>query len=227
MKTVRELRTPFFFLALLVVVAAYGLEIGSNWFLPGSGSSTQDVQSQLGIPSLWLLDSSLLWVLVEIALQLFLNKNLVGRVQGVISLILSIVVIIFGIKTLIVAFVELLVMVALLSSFFGWLVYIPLFAFFDTGAAATVLGTLTLFKLVAVVLLVLAQQRFLENKGLVLLIALSLICDLLLSFLHGLPPGFLVSVTDAIGAIVISIIAIVYAIFQLIWAIIAIVRAIV
>jgi hypothetical protein len=221
-KAARDLRTPFFIVAVMFVAAAFLLEIGSSWALSPAAQSTS---SQLGIPSLWLLDISLLWALGLSLLSLIVDKNLVARTQGIATLILSIIIVILGFKLFLTALIELLIMIALLSSFFGWLVYFALFAFFNTGAAATVLSLLTLFKLVAVVLLVLAQQSFLANKGLVLLFVLSLVCDLVLSFLHGFPPGVLVSVTDAIGAIVICIVAIVYAIFQAIWAIVAIVRA--
>lgn len=228
MNVARGLRTPFFILALMVLVAVLALETGSGWLLTASQSqASSTVQSQLGIPSLWLFDIFFLWNLIEWALQLAPAKNLVSRLQGVVSLILAIVVIFVGLKTLLIAFIELLIMIALLSSFFGWLVYLPLWGTFNTGSAATVLSAITLFKLVVAVLLVLAQQDFLKNKGLMLLLGISLVCDLLLSFLQGLPPGILVSVTDAVGAIIICIIAIVYAIFQLIWAIVAIVRALV
>lgn len=225
----RTLRTPFFILAVAALCAAIALEVGSNWLLlthQQSGASSA-VQSQLGIPSLWLLDASLLWTLVLMCFSLVLNKNLVARTQGIISLIISIVIVLFGIKVLFTSLTLLLVMVGLISSFFGFIVYMALFGFFDTSSAAVVLSAVTFFKLVCAVLLVLAQQGFLNLRGLIFLFALSLLCDLLLSFLQGLPPGFLVSVTDAIGAIIISIIAIIYAIFQAIWAIVAIVRAVV
>ena len=87
------------------------------------------------------------------------------------------------------------------------------------------LATITFFKLACAVLLVIAQQGYLKSTRFIILLLFSLVLDLLLSFLQGLPPGVLVSVTDAIGAIVISIVAIVYALVQAIFAIVAIVRA--
>jgi hypothetical protein len=224
----RTLRWPFFILALMALLAAFALEIGSNWFLvtPQQAGASSNVQSQLGIPSLALFDTLFLWTLILMALNITLDRALVGKIQGVLTLIVSIVVIFAGIKTLITAFVLLLVMIALLSSFFGWIVYLALFGFFDTGSAATVLGAITFFKLACVVLLVLAQQGFLTTTRFIVLVAISLVCDLLLVFLQGLPPGVLVSVTDAIGAIIVSIVAIIYAIVQLVFAVVAIVRAI-
>jgi hypothetical protein len=221
------MRTPFFILALMLLLAAFALEIGSNWILltPSQSGASSNVQSQLGIPSLALFDASFVWTLVLMLLGIVLDRALVGRIQGVLTLVISIVIIILGIKTLLTSFILFLIMFALLSSFFGWIVYIALWGSFDTADAATVLATITFFKLACAVLLVIAQQDYLKSTRFIILLLLSLLLDLLLSFLQGLPPGVLVSVTDAIGAIVISIVAIIYALVQAIFAIVAIVRA--
>ena len=67
--------------------------------------------------------------------------------------------------------------------------------------------------------LVLANQRYLQNLGLDLLIVTSLIATIIIGFLHSFVPGLLVSITDAIGAIVVAIIAIIWAIILLIGSI--------
>lgn len=225
--TSRDLRVPFFLLAIFVMVVIFALETGAHWLLPSATTNaSQTSQSQLGVPSLWLLDIALLWNLVLMGIQLLPDKPLVARVQGIVSLVLSLVVIFAGLKTLLESFIALTIMMALVASPFGWFIYVPLFAFFDTRAASLVLSALTLFKLVVVVLLIVAQQGFLKVKGLVVLVALSLLCDLLLAFLIAFPPGVFASITDAIGAIIVSIVAIVYAVFQAFWAIYAIVLAI-
>jgi len=72
---------------------------------------------------------------------------------------------------------------------------------------------------------VLAQPRFLQNKGLVALILTSLLGNVVAVFLHGLVPGILVSITDDIAAIVFAVVAIIWAIILLIGSIPAIVRA--
>lgn len=225
MSITRDLIKPLYVFAAIAILICVGLEAGASWLPQPSGSALG--QGQLGIAALWLLDISLLWTLILGALAFIVDRNLLGKVQGIVTLVLSIVIILWGLKTLIVDFVLLLIMVALLSSFFGWLVYVPLFAFFATGQAAQFLGILTLLKLVALVLLVVAQRRFARQFGILLLFGLSLLLDLVLSFLHALPPSVLVSVTDDIGAIVICIVAIIYAVIQLIWAIVAILRAVV
>ena len=81
------------------------------------------------------------------------------------------------------------------------------------------------FKIGFVVLLVMAHQRFLENKGLVLIILTSFLATIILSFFHGIVPRFLVSITDDIGALIISILAAIWALYYLIGAIPAIIKA--
>ena len=57
-------------------------------------------------------------------------------------------------------------------------------------------------------------------------LALSLLGNVIITFLHGFPPGFLVSITDVIGAIIVAILAVIWAIFLLIGAIPAILASI-
>jgi hypothetical protein len=81
-------------------------------------------------------------------------------------------------------------------------------------------------KIATGILLVFAQQRFLQNKGLVLLLLTCLVCGLILSFLHALVPTILVSITDDIAAIVFAIIAIIWALVLLIGSIPSVIKAI-
>jgi hypothetical protein len=97
-------------------------------------------------------------------------------------------------------------------------------AFAKTPAAVT-LSLIMSLKLGFAVFLVLAHQRFLENKGLVLIILTSFLANIILSFLHGIVPRFLVSITDDIGAIIIALLAAIWALFYLIGSIPAIIKA--
>jgi len=78
-----------------------------------------------------------------------------------------------------------------------------------------------------VVFLVISHQGFLTNKGLVVNILNSVLLTLMLSCLHGFPASFLVSITDDIGAIIISMFAGVWALTFLISSIPAVKKAIV
>jgi hypothetical protein len=169
----------------------------------------------------------LAYTLVLTTLPLIIPDRAQGKVQGIVTLVGSIVLLIVAFIFTLLALAALLLMVTLLLSVpFGTAVYFAVFGDFETGRAAVILTLLMILKLVCVVLLILAQQRFLQNKGLVLLVLTSLVATIIVSFLHGLVPGSLVSITDALAAIVVGIAAIVWAIVLLIGSIPAILRAI-
>ncbi|MFE9689302.1 hypothetical protein [Micromonospora sp. NPDC005806] len=240
-----ELRKPFLLLALLAVALVVGLELGAALLTGGgdAGGALRDSAGRLGVelgdvggvsePSgrgtgyLALIDVVALWTTGLFSLSLVVPDRIQGRVQGVATLIFSIVLLIVSIVLLIVAFVELTIMVSLfLAAPFGTLAYLAVWGFFPVGEAAGLLGLVLLLKLVWGGLLLLAQPRFLQNKGLVLLALTTLLCTVVLEFLHRLVPGILVSITDDIGALVFAVVAIVWALVLLIGSIPAIVKAI-
>jgi hypothetical protein len=77
-----------------------------------------------------------------------------------------------------------------------------------------------LLKLVSAALAFLGNPHILKSKSLILLFLTSLLLTFVLAYLHGLPPGFLVSITDAIGAIVAYILALIWAIAYLVGGVI-------
>jgi hypothetical protein len=143
-----------------------------------------------------------------------------------VTLIVSIVVILLAIVLIIIALLLLILMLALLfSAPFGTIVYFAVYGFFDRGGAATTLGFLMLLKLAFAVCLVIAHQRFLQNRGLVLIVLTSLVAGIIVSFLHGFVPRPLVSITDAIAAIIVGIIAVIWAIVLLIGSLVSIFKS--
>jgi hypothetical protein len=181
----------------------------------------------LGIPYMAVLDSIVLFTIGLVASSLVIGDRVQGRVQGCATLILSIIVILATIALIIAAIVLLLLMIALLlATPFGTIAYLAIYGFFNRGGASAVLAVLMLLKLGFAVCLVVAQQRFLQNRGLVLLVLSSLVANIVLSFLHGLVPQFLVSITDAIGAIIVAACGCVWWILALIFALPAILKTI-
>jgi hypothetical protein len=202
--------------------------------LSGAGASetTQSIARDrgkppgLGIPYLALIDGVLVFTIGLMALALFVPGRVGGRVQGVATLVFSIVLILASLLLTILALVQLILMVTLLFAVpFGTIAYLAGWGFFATGAAKVVLALIMLLKLGFVVCLVLAQPRFLQNKGLVLLVLTSLVATIIVSFLQALVPSILVSITDALAAVIVGIIAIIWCIVLLIGSIPAIVRA--
>jgi hypothetical protein len=107
----------------------------------------------------------------------------------------------------------------LLAVPFGTIAYFATYADFEIAEARATLGVLMLLKVCVVILLVLAQQRFITVKGLVLLLLTSFLANIVVSFLHGLVPLFLVSILDAIAAIVVGVLAAIWALIKLIGSI--------
>jgi hypothetical protein len=180
----------------------------------------------LGIPALKFVDGILLFTLLLMGAGFLLPASILGRVQGVITLVFAILLVLAAIVTILAALAKLLLMVALLLSIpFGTLVYLILYGSFPKGATLVMLSLLFSLKLLFCAVLVLAHQRYLENKGLVLLILTTLVVNLVFSFLFGLLPGILASIVDAVAAIIAGIVAVIWAIILIIGAIVAIILA--
>jgi hypothetical protein len=217
-------RAPFFWLAMFALVLAMLVELASTSLLP-SGSVQSAVNAGTpgwGIRYLAIIDFLLLYGAGVIGLGLILPRGVVGRVQGIVALVLSF----FGcLGTIMLAFLALtmliLMVTLLLAVPFGTIAYVAAWGNFPTGTAETTLALLLFLKLAFAVLLVLAEQRFLKNKGLVILTALSLGATWLVAFLIGFPPGLLAAITDVLGALVIAIVGIIWLFLLLIGSLLA------
>jgi hypothetical protein len=229
-----ELRKPFFIAALALFLCVILVEVGSAMWLDFGTKETAKLASALnadtpgyGILYLSFLDSLVFYVVLLIGLALLIPERIQGRIQGCVTLVVTF----FGCLGIIVAiFTALLVLIImvslLLAPIFGTIAYLAIYGDFDRSGAAVTLSLIMALKFAAAICLVLAQQRFLQNKGLVLLILTSFLGNLIISFLHNFVPIILVSITDAAGGIVVAILAVIWAIFFMIFAIISIVKAI-
>jgi hypothetical protein len=182
-------------------------------------------QPGIGIPYLALVDGVVLFTVGLIGLSLVMKQSTEARVQGCLTLIFGILLLLLGVILLIVAITFLFYLLGLLGSVFGIVVYIALYAFFNKGGALATLGLLMALKLGFGGSMLAAQQGFIKNKGLVLLVLTSLVANLIVAFLIGLVPLFLDSITDAIGGIVVAIIALIWTIILLIGGIVGVLKA--
>jgi len=216
------LRKPLFLTAVVLILIVLLIELGSAIVASLSAGA-----HGMGIPYLALLDGLLVFTVILMACSLLIPERAQGRIQGVATLIVSLIVIIVGIAKIFTAIGKLLLMLGLLlAPIFGTIAYLIIFAGFPRGEAAASLSLLMTLKLFFAGFLVFAHQRFLQNKGLVLIVLTSLIATVIIGFLHGFVPGFLVSITDAVAAIIVAIIAIIWAIVFLVGSIISMVKAI-
>ena len=157
----------------------------------------------LGLSALATFDLMVLLTTALIAAPLVLGNALVGRTQGVVTLVAAVLILMTGLALL---FLAIAALTAMFASLVFPIVYLGWFGGFPKADAQVFLGLAMLCKIGFAICLILAQQRFLENIGLVLIIAMSMGLTLLVSFLHGFPTVF-VSITDAVAAIIILILA--------------------
>ncbi|MEJ2170558.1 MAG: hypothetical protein P8X90_34115 [Desulfobacterales bacterium] len=225
-----SLRKPLFMVAVILMVLAVLVELGSAFYIEADGPNAgafQDIATPgFGIPYLAILDGLVLFTIAIITSPLFIPPRIVGRVQGIVSFIVSLLMLIGAIIMIMTAIALLVLMISLFMAVpFGTVIYMAKFATFDTGQAAITLGAIMSLKLAFAGFLIFSHQRFLQNKGLMLVILTSFIATIIVSFLHGLVPRFLVSISDDIGAIVVAVLAAIWAIFYLIGSIPAIIKA--
>jgi hypothetical protein len=216
-----ELRKIPLIIALALIIVCVLIELSSAAFLRIGDSPG------LGIPYLALVDGILAYSLALMVLSLVISMHLQAKLQGIVSVILMFFLALACITLIFVALAKLLLMVGLFFAIpFGTLAYLASpFAHFPRAGAAVILSLLMLLKIIATILLPIAHQRYLKDVGLILMVLTSLVATIIVSFLHGLVPGVLVSITDALAAIIVGIIALIWAIVVLIGSIIAFVFA--
>jgi hypothetical protein len=225
-----ELRKPFFIVALVLIFLVVVIEGCSALFLDLGTSGIASLGAQTpgyGINYLAFLDGFVFYITLLIGLAMIIPERLQGRVQGCATAIVSFLGCLGAIFAIITCLIMLIVMVTLLlAPIFGTIAYLAIYGHFDRSGAEVTLSLIMALKLAFVICLVLAHQRFLQNKGLVLIVLTSLLANLIISFLHNFLPLPLVSITDAIGAIVVGILAVIWAIILLIFSIISIIKAV-
>ena len=219
-----KLRIPFFIMAFVCLIIAFAVEIGSQFYL---GTKQVGMPSPgLGIGYLALLDWLLMFTLLLMASSLIIPDRIHGRIQGIITFIVALLSLLGAIVAIFKAFTLLMIMVSLLTAVpFGTAIYFGAYANFDVAAAAITLSFIMTFKIAFVIFLVLAHQRFLQNKGLVFLILTSFLVTILLGFLHGMVPRFLAYITDDIAGLITAVLSAIWALFFLFGSLPAIFKA--
>jgi hypothetical protein len=220
-----EVRKIPLIIALVLIIICVLIEISAVGFLRGNGP--QGDPPGLGIPYLALVDGILGFTLALLVLALVLPQHLQAKLQGIVSVILSFFLALGSIVLIFIALGKLFLMIALFFAVpFGTAAYFAAgWGTFPRGAAAAILALLMLLKIGTSICLPIAHQRFLAAKGLILLILTSFLATIIVAFLHGLVPLPVVSITDALAAIIVGILALIWAIVMLVGSIVAVVQA--
>lgn len=217
-----RLRLPFllaaaFFLLLAILLEVAAADALARWSAGTVGTATPGI----AIGYLAIFDGLLLYNVFWMTLGHFV-PSVSGRAQGLVTLVLAILALLGVVVMAFAAFTLLMLMVALLLAVpFGTAAYLAEWGDFAVNAAAATLGMVMLLKLLFCLFLVLAQQRFLQFKGLVVLAAVSLGLTWVVGFVHAFLPGFLVSIGDAAAALVIAIVGAVWILLLVLGSVIA------
>ncbi len=226
-----EMRKPFFVVALVLILLAVLGELGSmalvTQHVEGAAASLNMPLTGKAVPALALLDGLILFATVVVGIALLIPDRVQSKFQGIVTLIFAILLLLVIIVVFLKDFVQLVLMVSLLlAPIFGTLAYFAIWSHFGTGTALAALSFSLALKIGFAIFLVLAQQRFLQNKGLVLIICTSLLANLIVAFLFGFVPGFVASIADVVGALVICVFAGVWAVVYVIGGVVSVVKAI-
>ncbi len=201
------IRLPFFAFATLTIVLVIAFELSTMAFLR-SAANIEGSTPGIGGPYLALIDGIILYALALMWISMGPAKAVTARLQSIVSLILTFFGALGALLLIFIAFGIIILMIGLLLAVpFGTIAYFAAYADFPKSEAVSALTLILTLKLVFLVLLFLAHQGFMKNMGLMILIGLSLLATWLTSFLIALPPGFLASITDAVGALITAIIA--------------------
>jgi hypothetical protein len=180
----------------------------------------------VAIRSMAFVDGILLLTVTGMVLTLFVSARVQGKIWPIVLIVAGLLLLIGSFLAIIVLIVLLLLMVSMLLAVpFGTIAYLAIYGSFDRGGASAVLTALLVLKLGFGVLLIMARPRFITEKGLLLLFLTSLVLLPITSFLHGIVPIILVSITDNIAGIVACILGLIWAIVTLVFGIIGAVKA--
>jgi hypothetical protein len=202
------------YLSWILIAIIVGLEAGSLFFfkLKFDGDLSEP---SLGIMNLILVDGILLYSWSTIRIGTFLPEKFFTPAIKICNFIFFIAMLTLSFLMILKAVSLLMLMISLLlAAPFGTIAYMFKYAGFQTKPAMAILGMLFALKLSFTASLVVGEKRLFEDyRTFLLLLLFSFISHFLINFLHAIVPGFLVSITDAIGAVVVAVIAIIWLLY--------------
>ena len=178
-----------------------------------------------GVPYLVVLDTIFAFTLASMASGLIIPQSVQAQGQGYVTCLVALATLFGGIVMIFTALAALITMIALLLAIpFGTIIYLIVYGSFDTSTANAILAFVMGLKILSIICILLAHQGFIQRIGLLLLVLSSLVVNIIVTFLLGFPPGFLVSIADAIAGIVVALCGVIWSIPLLIAAIIAMIK---
>ena len=229
-----NIRRSITFISWALIAVIVSIEIGSSlgllsyvvgifeslgWLKEGSSSAKSP---GIGIAALAFIDGILLYSWSTIKAGSVIPEKILTPSMKIANICFFFLMLMAAITSIFVAIALITVMVSLLLAIpFGTIVYMIKFGSFATGAATSTLAILMSLKILFAITLVVGEKRlFHDYRIFLLLLVTSFVANIIIGFVHGIVPGFLVSITDAIGAIIVAIIAVIWLIFMFLGSII-------
>ena len=179
------------------------------------------------IPAMAVLDGLVLFTVLLMGAPMFISESIFAKVQGIATLVVSLLALTGSITGILLTLSLVLLMVALFTAFpFGTIIYLIIYGFFDRTWSNVTLTFLVLLKVSFAACLILAHPRFIQNKGLVLIVLTSLAANIIISFSHAIVPVPLVSITDGIATIIVFVLVALWAVFFLVGSVVAVMKAV-
>lgn len=180
------------------------------------------------VPAIALLDGVVLFTVALMAVALVVPERIHVKYQGVVTLLFSLAILAGAMIGIILTTISMFVMIALLLSFpFGTIFYLIKWGTFPTGQVTALLGIISLLRIGFGIFMILAHQRFIQNKGLILMTLTAMLGGIIVTFCYSIVPSVLASITDCLAAIIVCILAVIWAIILLIGSIVSIVKLVV
>lgn len=195
------------YVSWLLIFLVVGIELASTPYIDLGYESPG-----IGIATIALLDGFILYAWTIKMFSPILTAGIQIPVVKISDFIVALLLLITCVLVIISAILFTTLLIALLLAFpFGTAAYMIEYAGFKTGTAQTTLAAIMSLKCLFAVSIVIAEKRLFQYyRSLILVILCSFLCNVVVSLLHTIVPGFLASITDAIAAIVVAIIALIW-----------------
>lgn len=211
------LRKPLLIVSSILCVIIVALEVSSKWILQAVGS---DDAPGLALLSMSLVDGALAITVLFMALSLIVPARIMGIIFGIANFLLFLLMLIASCIMFYVSLAALMLMVSLFMAVpFGTLAYLAAFGSFDTSTARLLLGLIMSLKIGLVACLLFGHPSYLKVKSLVFLVLTAFLAGLIVAVLHGFAPVIFVSITDALAAVIISVLGFIWSMYKFIGSI--------
>jgi hypothetical protein len=221
-----NIRRYITFISWALIAIIVGIELGSSLGLLSIMAQAVGADGTkspgMGIMALAFIDGILLYSWSTIKAGSIIPEKFLTPATKIANLCFFFSMLMAAIATIVTAIALITVMVSLLLAIpFGTIVYMIKYANFSTGAAQSTLAILMSLKILFTISLIVGEARlFQDYRKFLYVLATSFVVNIIIGFTHGMVPGFLVSITDAIGAIIVAVIALVWLITMFLGSII-------